>query len=156
MAYACWPRPGSRWSGRSARWRCWLPTRGWCAAPWNWRRAVAAGSRRGRRWMRWREAWTPEPMSRVAVVAPVPALRDALVRVADAGTVELDKPAATADRAPDPGARLSPSTPDTAALEEAGRTDLLAGEAQLRGYADRAVVRDEVAALLGWIPTGQL
>ena len=41
--------------------------------------------------MRWREAWTPRPMTRIAVVAPVGALRAALVRVARAGTVELDR-----------------------------------------------------------------
>jgi V/A-type H+-transporting ATPase subunit I len=41
-------------------------------------------------------------------------------------------------------------------LERAGRVDLLAGEAQLAEYADDAVVRGHVAALLGWAPTASL
>lgn len=120
--------------------------------------------------MRWREAVTPVAMSRVAIVAPTAALRDSLVRVADEGTVELDRiiPAAdlpvgeasralqrlTPAHAPTPLA--SPLTPDLAELEQAGRADLLAGEAALAEQAAQAVIRGEVAALIGWTPTQQL
>ena len=41
--------------------------------------------------MWWREAGAPSRMQRVALVAPKVSLRDVLVRVADAGTVELDR-----------------------------------------------------------------
>ena len=47
--------------------------------------------------MRWRDAVSLVPMSRIAVVAPEWALRDVLVLVADAGSVELDRLAARAD-----------------------------------------------------------
>ena len=40
--------------------------------------------------MRWPDAPVPAPMSRVAVVAPVAALRPVLVGVAGAGTVQVD------------------------------------------------------------------
>jgi V/A-type H+-transporting ATPase subunit I len=69
--------------------------------------------------MGWREAGAPLRMQRVALVVPEVALRDMLVQVADAGTVELD---------------------------------LVAAEAELRSVAAGAVVRDEVAALAGWMP----
>ena len=112
--------------------------------------------------MRWREAWTPQPMTRVAVAAPLGALRDMLVRVADAGTVELDQidRPSTVDApsvvAAAGAARLAAKAPDVDALRLAGRADLLAGEAQLTAHAADAVVRDEVAALLGWTPQAQL
>ncbi len=106
-------------------------------------------------------------MRRVAVVAPSTLLRRALVVVADAGTVELD---VVTDRAPrtatgaaqqllqERGAdallapRLTVETPDLEALSRAGRTDLLAGEAELERLADGAVVRGEVSAVAGWMP----
>ena len=47
--------------------------------------------------MRLREALSVEAMTRVAVVSRTPALRDALVRVADAGTVEVERPVSSAD-----------------------------------------------------------
>ncbi len=118
--------------------------------------------------MRWREALRPEPMARVALVAPRRGLRDALVRVADAGTVELDRIVPPADRPAEPATvagsragapvapRLAPSAPDLAALARAGRADLLAGEAQLTGYAADALTRGDVAALLGWAPVAAL
>jgi V/A-type H+-transporting ATPase subunit I len=120
--------------------------------------------------MSWREAMAPLPMTRVAVVAPRWALRDALVRVAATGTVELDRLAAPGDLPPTdaarrlqrlapagyPAPRLAATEPDLAALEAAGRCDLLAGEAELAGYAAEAVVRDDVAAWLGWTPSARL
>ncbi|HET8660857.1 MAG TPA: V-type ATPase 116kDa subunit family protein [Micromonosporaceae bacterium] len=121
--------------------------------------------------MRWREAVTPTPMSRVALVAPGPALRDALVRVADAGVMEIDRPG-TPGSDPPPGAaaqrlqrlhregpvpaRLAPVEPDLDELARAGRADLLAGEAELEALAAEAVGHGEVAALVGWVPRPEL
>jgi V/A-type H+-transporting ATPase subunit I len=108
-------------------------------------------------------------MQRVAIVAPCPALRAALVRVADAGSVELDRPSQTgeaaggeagrrlarlAERAATPGLTALP--PDLDVLERAGRADLLAGEAQLEEHAGAAVVRSDVAALAGWMPAAEV
>ncbi len=116
-----------------------------------------------------REGAQPVRMQRVAVVAPRERLRDALVRVADAGTVELD-PAAEA-RAPAQGEaarrltrlhtgpavpRLSAAPPDLDALERDERADLLAGEAQLEEHAAAAVTQGEASALAGWSPAPEL
>ena len=108
-------------------------------------------------------------MERVALVAPGEKLRDALVRVAEAGLVELDEPATNEDvqsgeaaqrlqrlslhNAPARGAEsavLTVAAPDLDALERAGRADVLAGEAQLEKYIASAVQRREVAAVVGW------
>jgi V/A-type H+-transporting ATPase subunit I len=114
--------------------------------------------------MPWHDGATPVRMQRVAVVAPREALRPALVRVADAGTVELDEAADAVASPGNAGQRLtrlhaaaaapalSARPPDLDALVRDGRTDLLAGEAQLEQHAAAAVVRDGVAALAGWTP----
>ncbi|MEU3253365.1 V-type ATPase 116kDa subunit family protein [Streptomyces sp. NPDC006997] len=117
----------------------------------------------------WADSLTPARMQRVAVVAPRDALRDALVRVADSGRVELDRPDGTGHGAPGPAARrlqslgagpvralLSPVPPDLDALQREGRADLLAGEAQLEAYRDAAVRHDRVAALAGWCPAADV
>jgi len=114
--------------------------------------------------MRWLDAAAPVRMTRIALVAPDDALRDVLVRVADAAAVEIDLPdrgQATlgeaalrlqrAGQAP-PAPVLPADRPDLERLEQAGRYDLLAGEAQLEEYAAAAVRRSGVAALAGWIP----
>ncbi|TQJ86005.1 V-type ATPase 116kDa subunit family protein [Streptomyces sp. SLBN-31] len=106
----------------------------------------------------------PVRMQRVAVVAPRGALRDVLVRVADAGCLELDHPD-DAPRGTAPAARalralrteaapplLSLTPPDMPELQAAGRTDLLAGEAQLEAHRAAAVSRGPAAALAGWCP----
>jgi V/A-type H+-transporting ATPase subunit I len=113
-------------------------------------------------------------MRRVAVVAPDAAFRDALVVVADAGTVETDRMVTPGDRpagdaarrlqrlaasAPGHGAdtpRLQPHPPDLDALEAAGRADLLAGEAQVEERSADAARRGSVAALTGWAPADAL
>jgi V/A-type H+-transporting ATPase subunit I len=119
--------------------------------------------------MRWYESGLA-PMSRIAVVARAARLRDALVRVADAGIVEFDRVAAPADLPVSEAARalqrlsatgpLSPrlviDPPDLVGLEKAGRRDLLAGEVALGECAAQAVVQDNIAALLGWAPTDSL
>lgn len=120
--------------------------------------------------MNWRDSVSSVQMTRVALVAPTSALRDALVRVADAGAVELERPVSAADLPVSaastalqrlaPGgvsdAALAPTPPDIAELERNRRADLLAGEAQLAEVSAQAVTRGTVAALVGWIPTGQL
>jgi V/A-type H+-transporting ATPase subunit I len=120
--------------------------------------------------MRWREGLTPSPMTRVAIVAEVSGLRDALVRVAAAGTVELDRVVPAADLPPGEAgrvlqrmapavhqsARLAASAPDIDELELKGRADLLAGETQLAEAAAQAVTRGNVAAVIGWTPSAQL
>ncbi|MEV6327842.1 V-type ATPase 116kDa subunit family protein [Streptomyces sp. NPDC051909] len=104
----------------------------------------------------------PVRMRRVALVAPSAALRDTLVRIADSGCVELDRPG-SGESAPaeasrglpsdrGPGARLAPTAPDLDALRQERREDLLAGEAQLAAIDRGAVRRGEVAALTGWCP----
>ena len=115
------------------------------------------------------------PMQRIALVGPGDKLRNALVRVADAGVVQLDEPAVkegaqlgeAAQRlqrigfhdGPTDGAvsaMLSATASDLEALERDGRADLLAGEAQLQQYAAGAVHRRDVAALAGWCPSEQV
>jgi V/A-type H+-transporting ATPase subunit I len=108
-------------------------------------------------------------MERVAVIMPRSGLRAALVRLADAGCVEIDlvDPDAPAMRGPaarhlqrlrvgDIPAALSPAPPDLDAWERAGEAALLAGEAQLERHADSVVARGPVAALAGWCPAVEL
>ncbi|MDR3659849.1 MAG: V-type ATPase 116kDa subunit family protein [Mycobacterium sp.] len=119
--------------------------------------------------MPWPEAMAPVRMERIALLAPSDALRDALVLVAAAGVVQLDSPGPHGDSAPGEAAQrlqrlgssgptpmLSAVAPDLAELEDAGRADLLAGEAQLAERAAAAVHRDEVAAVTGWCPGSEL
>jgi V/A-type H+/Na+-transporting ATPase subunit I len=105
--------------------------------------------------MSWLEAILPVRMTRIALVAPVGSLRDMLVKVAESGTVEIDvatPPAESSEAVP----ALTAHVPDLAALARDGRFDLIAGEGQLRQYADCAVRQQSVAALAGWTPAGQL
>jgi V/A-type H+-transporting ATPase subunit I len=110
-------------------------------------------------------------MSRVALVAPVERLRDALVVVADAGVVELAGPfpnaegpeleavrrlerIAGADGRPQP--RLGVSVTDPEDLERLGRRDLLAGEVELKRRAEGAFRHGRYAALVGWAPAAEV
>ncbi len=118
--------------------------------------------------MRWLDAVAPVRMTRITLVAPEGALRDVLARVADAAAVEIDltdreqtPPGEAAARLQHAGQAssapaLSADRPDLARLEQAGRYDLLAGEAQLEAYAAAAARRSGVAALAGWIPVNRL
>lgn len=120
--------------------------------------------------MSFRDSWTSRAMSRVAVVAPSNALRSALVRIADAGMIEFDHLTGPAQPPANPAAlalqrlhpaepvepRLSEQPPDIAALDQDGRFDLLAGEAQLAEHAAEAVVHGRVAALVGWAPQTEI
>ncbi|MEV5312457.1 V-type ATPase 116kDa subunit family protein [Streptomyces sp. NPDC052610] len=98
-------------------------------------------------------------------MAPEGALRASLVRIAETGCVEIDLagdggpdvrgPAATRLqrlRTEPPRCVLSEVRPDLDALEREGRTDLLAGEAQLEERLGSAVRQGTVAALAGWCP----
>jgi V/A-type H+/Na+-transporting ATPase subunit I len=116
-----------------------------------------------------RDAGVPVRMQRVVIVAPCPVLRAALVQVADAGTVELDRPSRSGDAAVGEAGRrltrlperagaagLAAQPPDLDLLERNGRADLLAGEAQLEERAGDAVVRDGIAALAGWMSVAEM
>jgi V/A-type H+/Na+-transporting ATPase subunit I len=128
--------------------------------------------------MSWLDGVIPARMKRVALVAADEALRDVLVRVADAAAVEIGLPEGEAS-VPGPapgepgaggeaarrlrhvgrpvaGALLSASPLDFDAVEKAGRYELLAGEAQLETYAASAVRRSGAAALPGWIPADRV
>ncbi|NYD44396.1 V/A-type H+-transporting ATPase subunit I [Actinomadura luteofluorescens] len=105
--------------------------------------------------MRWPEGLWPVRMARVAVVAPAGALRDALVRVADAGVVELDpgrRPRAGRNAAADLEPAVLASAPDPGRPAEWNRPDLAEGEAQVRERAAGAVRKGHVAAVVGWMP----
>jgi hypothetical protein len=124
--------------------------------------------------MSWLDAALPARMKRVALVAADDSLRDVLVRVADAAAVEIGladgEPGTAGEEAaageaaqrlrhagrPVTGAALSASPLDVDAAERAGRYELLAGEAQLEGYAARAVRRSGARALAGWIAADRL
>ncbi len=121
----------------------------------------------------WPDLPVPVRMRRVALVAASDALRDVLVRVADAAAVELGPPAGeTAAEGtlpegeaarrlrgsghPAPAAALASARPDLDALEQAGRYDLMAGEAQLEAYAADAIRRSGACALAGWMPADRI
>jgi len=116
--------------------------------------------------MPWLETAFPVTMARIALVAPAESVRDLLVAVAAAGTVEIDADlteltdlTGAPGQAAEPGgtgparsAALSAEAPDLAALAAAGRDDLIAGEAELQRYAAAASRRHGVAALAAWTP----
>ncbi len=120
--------------------------------------------------MPWRDTGAPVRMQRVAVVSPSARLRDALVVVAAAGTVQLDVAAPDGTPRANPvrellqglhveepvTPRLSRQAPDVADLARSGRADLLAGEAALQEVMAAAVVRGDVAAVAGWTPAESL
>lgn len=113
----------------------------------------------------------PVRMQRVAIVAPQPVVRDALVRVGDAGCVQLDPGTASGSDGSirDPGVdglrerihrigaaaphpALALVAPDPDELERSGDADLLAGESELLERSAGAVRHGPVAGLLGWCP----
>ena len=114
--------------------------------------------------MRWSEMIHPARMARVALVAPDDErLRTALVSVADAGTVEFEAVAGADEPSVEPRgrsstapARLSATPPDLDELDHAGLADLLAGEAEVRRYAESAIRGEGVAALVGWCPADEV
>ena len=85
-------------------------------------------------------------------------MRDVLVRVADAGVVELDEPGNGGPAAPDitSGIALSMRPPDPEDCASRGRLDVLAGEEELQARVDQAITEGDVAGLAGWIAADQL
>jgi V/A-type H+-transporting ATPase subunit I len=80
-------------------------------------------------------------MARVALVAPSGSLRDLLVAVGQAGTVEID-----IAEPPGPGS-----------AENSGENSSEnSGESQLRQYAAAAAGEHGAGALAGWMPAGQI
>jgi V/A-type H+/Na+-transporting ATPase subunit I len=128
--------------------------------------------------MSWLDAVAPARMKRVALVAADESLRDVLIRVADAGAVEIGlaggevgapgpaggEPGTAGEAArrlrhadrPVTDAVLSASLLDFDAVEKADRYELLAGEAQLETFANGAVRRSGASGLAGWIPADRL
>ena len=122
--------------------------------------------------MLWLETARPARMARVAVVAPVESLRDVLVRVADAGVVEVDEYRQDAGEHVGPAGHLlaasgqarpaglapalSLTSPDPGQLARAGRYDLLAGEASLEARAATTLRRSGAAGLCGWTPAARV
>jgi len=134
--------------------------------------------------MSWLDVAVPARMKRVALVAAEDCLRDVLVRVADAAAVEIGtaagEPGGQGGAVPAGGAGaragtggdaarrlqhaghpvaeavLSAARPDLDALEQDGRYELIAGEAQLEGYAAAATRRYGACALAGWIPADRV
>ncbi len=113
----------------------------------------------------------PARMSRVAVVAPRAHLRDALVQLADAGTVELVGPLPPAQgeelealrrverRSPRTGpahACVAPEPPNVVELERRGERALLAGEVELQRRGEAAVRHGSFAGYIGWTPETEL
>jgi V/A-type H+-transporting ATPase subunit I len=78
-------------------------------------------------------------MTRIALVAPVGSVRDMLLKVGEAGTVEIDTPAGPGPAAP--------------AAQQQG---LAAARDQLRQYEASAVRGPNVDALVGWTPASQV
>jgi V/A-type H+-transporting ATPase subunit I len=118
--------------------------------------------------MSWSDAMEPVRMRRIAVVLPKDRLRDALVAIAALSTVELDS-APDAElvgedvrglvrtlHLDDAQPLLALHVPDLADLAAAGRSDLVAGELQLRARATAAVPRDRVCGVLGWTPAAEV
>ncbi len=111
------------------------------------------------------EVPTSVRMGRIAVVAPTWAVRDVLVGLAEAGSVEIvgdatptSGPAAESLARLERGGtkatvrRICREPPDLAQLEADGAADLLAGEAELEWRRLMAVEHGRVAAFVGWTP----
>ncbi len=121
--------------------------------------------------MRFSEVALPVRMSRVAVVAPHVRLRDALVAMAESGTMEIvgSLPAPAGEEVEalrrleraSPAARPGPPRilrvpEETASLERAGARELLAGEVELRRRAALGLQYGAFSVLVGWTPTEAL
>jgi V/A-type H+-transporting ATPase subunit I len=118
--------------------------------------------------MRWRDLAAPVRMQRVALVSPAARVRELLVCVAASGAVQFDArspglpappgsarallEALRVESTPEP--RLCRDDPDPIAWSRQGRTDLLAGEAELQGLAATAHAHGDLVALAGWAPSG--
>ena len=111
----------------------------------------------------------PERMSRVAVVAPRPGARDALVELARSRHRRARRQSAAAGGRGSRGAaaaprrtgrcrgdragRCSTGEPDVAALERAGESGLLAGRGRARPACPARGLARQLPAWVGWAPT---
>jgi V/A-type H+-transporting ATPase subunit I len=109
-------------------------------------------------------------MTRIALVAPSARLRETLVRVADAGVVDIERITVPGDTTPGKAAQrlqrlgasasvspmLAHEPPDLDVAERTGRVDLLAGEVELEVYQANAITHGSVSALVGWVPSTKL
>jgi V/A-type H+-transporting ATPase subunit I len=112
----------------------------------------------------------PARMVRIAIVAPRARLREALVAIADSGTVELAGTLSAANgeaveslrrlerqgRNGSRGPVLAPDSPLVAELEQLGAVDRLRGEVELERRSATAVEHGSFAALAGWTPEAGL
>ncbi len=120
--------------------------------------------------MPWRETVEPVRMQRVALLAPSWCWRDVLVSLADAGLMQVDS---THDQgvpglqqsgtSVEPRLTRTPLGPDPDGDPSARREDsphqaqaLAAGEAELARVMSDSARRGSVAALTGWVPSGQV
>ena len=135
--------------------------------------AARGARRRPGRWrssMPWRESLEPVRMQRVALVAPGDSLRDVLVEIAAAGPVELDVgrrarhrgrrrrllqriPAATGGS--QPTLRPARARPGGRSPRPVGPTCSPARPSSRSGPR-RAVVRDLVVGVTGWMPVAEV
>ncbi|HWF42838.1 MAG TPA: V-type ATPase 116kDa subunit family protein [Acidothermaceae bacterium] len=114
-----------------------------------------------------RDGWTPIAMRRIGLLAPGDAARDLLVRVAQAGVVQL--PSSSLESVTGPASALlqhtqqKPQTgvlaaqpPDLRWCQTHDRLDLVAGEAELEAVAETGIRRGEVIGFVGWAPANTL
>ena len=117
--------------------------------------------------MRWRDGWIPVAMRRVGLLAPDDAVRELLVRVAQAGVVQVASsspesatgPASTLIRRTQHKpefAVLAARAPDLRWCEEHDRLDVAAGEAQLEAVEETGVRHGPVVGFVGWAPANAL
>ncbi len=109
-------------------------------------------------------------MSRVAIVAAEADIHRVLAEVADAGVAEMEEVADAGGEAAEAAHRLeqggrrsadalprvAPEALDPAALEQEGRWDLLAGEADLDRRLAAAVTRAGSRVAVGWMPASDV
>lgn len=115
----------------------------------------------------------PVTMARVAVLAPEPALRELLVRVAELGCLDVTGGPPPADAPAPPGSardrlqhvsgavagagrRVARAAPDLDRCQREGRVELLAGEAELERRAEAAARSGRACGLTGWVPRVRL
>ena len=121
--------------------------------------------------MRSREHVRRVRMQRIALVATPATLPAVLFEVAAGGTVDLDRPPASAHETAGPATEalrarggapkdtvpvLPPDPADIAAIAESDDVALIAGAAELEGRAAAALEHGRVTALLGWAPAAAL
>jgi V/A-type H+-transporting ATPase subunit I len=113
----------------------------------------------------------PVRMRRVAVIILRERVREALVTLAEAGTLDLAGPLGSGDgpaletlrrlesrraAAARPSPALARRAPDIQRLERAGARDVLAGEVELDRRRSSSVSHGSFALFVGWVPAPEL